>query len=421
MKQLETYTQYYPVQYDYVPQLPEGWQLLPNIALFEERVKRGQNNTLQLLSVTVKSGVIKQTDVEIKKDTTPDDKSRYKIVEVGDIVFNPMNMWFGACGLSIYKGITSPVYTVLKPKKNLNTKFFHYLFRTKLYQNYSKRFSYGIMDERLSLRFLHFKHLYSIVPPLETQNAIVDYLDRKNAEIDAFITKKQRLIELLGEEKKVIITKYIFKSDYITKPLKYLVSKVGSGVTPLGGANVYISEGVTFLRSQNIHFGGLQLDDVAFISEKIHSKMKSSKVNLNDVLLNITGASIGRCCVFDQEIEANVNQHVCIIRPKKELSPKYLSYFLSSITIQDLIRNSQDGASREGLSFGEIKTFPVPFVQLAKQNEIVESIEEKITQINSAISKAEKEIAAIQEYRQALVTALVTGKYQVPQLQTATA
>jgi type I restriction enzyme S subunit len=144
--------------------------------------------------------------------------------------------------------------------------------------------------------------------------------------------------------------------------------------------------------------------------------MKSTKVILNDVLLNITGASIGRCCVMENEMEANVNQHVCIIRPKKVLNSKYLAYYMASTTIQNLIRTSQDGASREGLSFSEIKSFPVPIISIEKQVEIINHIKEIEIDLNLAISKAQKEISSIKEYREALITDLVTGKRSVPQV-----
>ena len=304
----------------------------------------------------------------------------------------------------------SPAYTVLKAKIKIDPQFFHYQMRTEFYKNYSRRFSYGIVDARLRLYYVYFKRIYSIVPPLDVQNRIVAYLDKKNNEIEKFIRNKERLIGLLEDQRKEIITINIFNGDYQVKPLKYLVSKVGSGVTPLGGASVYISSGITFLRSQNIHFNGLRLEDVAYISEKIHHKMKSTKVRQNDVLLNITGASIGRCCAFETNIEANVNQHVCIIRPKKDLNSKYLSYFLASTNIQTLIRNNQDGASREGLAFSEIKNFPVPVIEIGKQIKIVGEIREKESVIDSAISKAQKEISTIKEYREALITDLVTGK-----------
>lgn len=415
MATLQPYNKYNAIAYDYATQLPDGWQLLPNIAIFQERIERGHINE-ELLSVTIGKGVIKQTDVDIKKDSSNEDKSKYKLIKVGDIAYNKMRMWQGALGYSEHQGISSPAYVILKPKMEINPRYFHYMFRTSFYTNYSKRFSYGIVDDQLSLRYTDFKRMYSIVPPIEVQNSIVAYLDKKNNEIDKFIRNKERLIELLEERKKHIITNTIFQGENPVKPLKYLVSKVGSGVTPLGGATVYISEGVSFLRSQNIHFDGLRLDDVAFISDKIHTKMKSTKVKLNDVLLNITGASIGRCCAIETEIEANVNQHVCIIRPKRVLNSKYLAYYMASTTIQNLIRNSQDGASREGLSFSEIKSFPVPVIPIDKQVVIVNQIKEIEIDIDLAISKAQKEISSIKEYREALITDLVTGKRSVPQL-----
>ncbi|MEI6708095.1 MAG: restriction endonuclease subunit S [Methylococcales bacterium] len=412
MANLQPYNKYNPIVYDYVNQLPEDWRLLPNIAIFEERVERGKED-YELLSISISKGVVKQSDMD-KKDISSPDKSNYKIVRVGDIAYG-MEFRKGAVGYSIYEGIVSPVYTILKPRKNneVNPKFFHYVFRTAYYKNYIWRNVYGIGEHFLPCRFTHFKRMYSIVPPLDIQNSIVEYLDKKNNEIDRFIRNKERLIKLLESQRKAIITKTIFQDNFSVKPLKYLVSKVGSGVTPLGGANVYISEGVCFLRSQNIHFDGLRLEDVAFISEKIHSKMKYTKVKKNDVLLNITGASIGRCCAIKENIEANVNQHVCIIRPKKNLNSKFLAYYLASTTIQNLIRNNQDGASREGLSFSEIKSFPVPVVDIDKQVEIAKQIMEKDVEIDLAISKAQQEITSIKEYREALITDLVTGKRQL--------
>ncbi|MGV8134706.1 MAG: hypothetical protein AB2L20_05800 [Mangrovibacterium sp.] len=152
---------------------------------------------------------MRQSDVDVKKDSSNEDKSKYKLIKVGDIAYNRMRMWQGALGYSDYQGITSPAYVVLKPKRMINQRFFHYMFRTTFYTNYSKRFSYGIVDDQLSLRYVDFKRMYSIVPPLETQNAIVDYLDRKTKQIQEFIARKERLIALLEEEKNNIINKAV--------------------------------------------------------------------------------------------------------------------------------------------------------------------------------------------------------------------
>jgi type I restriction enzyme, S subunit len=101
------------------------------------------------------------------------------------------------------------------------------------------------------------------------------------------------------------------------KRLRYAAAKIGSGKTPSGGAEVYVSEGIMLLRSQNVHFAGLRLDDVAFIDAVTDAEMAGSRVQEGDVLLNITGASLGRCCVARlNHTPANVNQHVCVIRPR---------------------------------------------------------------------------------------------------------
>ena len=96
--------------------------------------------------------------------------------------------------------------------------------------------------------------------------------------------------------------------------LKYGVTKIGSGKTPLGGATVYSDDGVLFIRSQNVYDNGLVTEDIEYISPEIDDGMANSRVQDGDVLLNITGGSIGRCCVYSLDKMANVNQHVCIIR-----------------------------------------------------------------------------------------------------------
>ena len=140
------------------------------------------------------------------------------------------------------------------------------------------------------------KSFFILLPSIPEQTAIANYLDRKTAEIDGLIANKERLIELYEEEKTAVINQAVTKGldpnapmkpsgiDWLgdipehweVKKLKYLVSKIGSGVTPKGGASTYQPSGIPLLRSQNIHFDGLRLDDVAFISEEIHEGMSGS-------------------------------------------------------------------------------------------------------------------------------------------------
>lgn len=199
MANLQPYKKYNAILYDYATELPEGWQLLPNIAIFQERIERGYENE-ELLSVTIGRGVIKQSDLD-KKDSSTLDKSKYLLVYPDDLVYS-MRFRQGASGYSNYKGIVSPACTVLKSRKGVkfNSRYYHYMFRTGFYKNYAERYAYGIADGQMPLRYFDFKRMYSIMPPLEVQNSIVDYLDKKNAEIEKLINNKERLIKVLEEK-----------------------------------------------------------------------------------------------------------------------------------------------------------------------------------------------------------------------------
>lgn len=156
-----------------------------------------------------------------------------------------------------------------------------------------------------------------------------------------------------------------------------ITSKIGSGSTPRGGREVYVKEGVPFLRSQNIWNDGLRLDDVAHISLTEHERMSSTTVHKNDILLNITGASLGRCSLVSSEFsEANVSQHVSIIRPTNPDVRFYLHIAILSPYIQTMIWERQVGMAREGLSKKVLEQFEIPLPPLAEQKRIVAKVDE---------------------------------------------
>lgn len=159
--------------------------------------------------------------------------------------------------------------------------------------------------------------------------------------------------------------------------------KVNSGVTPRGGSSVYQNTGIPFLRSQNIHFDGLKLEDLVYISEEIDSTMSNSRTKFDDILLNITGASIGRCYFIPKFLlRVNVNQHVCLIRPKQfQIKTKFLYYLLRSNIGQTQIDLNQNGANREGLNYEQIKNFTIPFPLIGEQQKIINFLDEKTNSI----------------------------------------
>jgi type I restriction enzyme S subunit len=188
--------------------------------------------------------------------------------------------------------------------------------------------------------------------------------------------------------------------------------KVGSGITPKGGSTVYKETGRPFVRSQNVGWGSLRLTDLAFIDEETHQTFTATEIHSGDVLLNITGASIGRCSVANEELNGgNVNQHVCIIRTNKELDQNYLSYVLLSSIGQKQIDSFQAGGNREGLNFGQIRSFNLP-----KPNEVGEqkAIANALSDVDELIVSLEKLIAKKRDIKTATMQQLLTGKKRLP-------
>jgi type I restriction enzyme S subunit len=150
--------------------------------------------------------------------------------------------------------------------------------------------------------------------------------------------------------------------------------KIGSGSTPKGSN--YSKDGIPFFRSQNVYDGSLVYDDINFISNEIHKQMNGTVVYANDILLNITGGSLGRTALVPNDFkEGNVSQHVCIIRPIC-IDINFLHNIILSPFFQKFIFSSTTGAGREGLPKYNLEQFLIPLPPLAEQKRIVKKLEE---------------------------------------------
>lgn len=186
---------------------------------------------------------------------------------------------------------------------------------------------------------------------------------------------------------------------------------IGSGITPRGGRSVYTESGVPFIRSQNVHPDGLHLDDVVYVTQGLHDKMSRTHVKPGDVLLNITGASIGRSTVVpDTFQEANVNQHVCIIRTNKIIRPAFLSYWLNSPFMQTVIFNINKGVTRQGLNYSHIRSMPLPLVCVEEQEEIIKQIESNFSIIKHNITSIQNSLRQSRKLRQSILKSAFEGK-----------
>ena len=190
-----------------------------------------------------------------------------------------------------------------------------------------------------------------------------------------------------------------FTEEWKETKIGDITSKVGSGVTPKGGSAVYKTSGHLFIRSQNVGNGRFLLDDVAYIDEATHKKQINTELKDGDVLLNITGASIGRTTVVNKNVEGgNVNQHVCIIRLLEDYSPNYICNYLLSYGGQKQIDSFQAGGNREGLNFEQIRSikFSIPsFREQSKIASLLSLLEERIATQNKIIEQLQSLIKGI--------------------------
>ena len=191
-----------------------------------------------------------------------------------------------------------------------------------------------------------------------------------------------------------------FQGEWEKCKLGELAVKVGSGSTPKGGNAVYTTSGHCFVRSQNVGMGHLILNDIAYIDESTHQKQKSTELRTNDVLLNITGASIGRTALATEEINGgNVNQHVCIIRTNGNVEPSYICDYIQTSKIQKYIQSLQTGGSREGLNFEQIRSFPINIPTVEEQVKIAKLL----SLINERIATQSKLIEDLKKQKSAIV------------------
>jgi type I restriction enzyme S subunit len=254
---------------------------------------------------------------------------------------------------------------VVYPKSEIANRYFFYLLTFMNLGQYSVAAAQpGLSVENISQLRINF-------PPITEQTQIARLLDHEVGKIDALIAEQEKLIALLKEKRQAVISHAVTKGLNPDAPMKesgvewlgkvpehwdvfklgYLTSKIGSGKTPSGGAEIYQDDGVPLIRSQNVYDDGLRLDDVVFISDEIDEELRASRVKPNDILLNITGGSIGRSCLVPDNIgRANVNQHVCIIRLLNANSSmnEWVAYFFKSIVIKEQINQCQNGAARQG-------------------------------------------------------------------------
>lgn len=366
-----------------------------------------------------------------KKDHA--DFSRRSGVESGDILFGMIGTIGNTAIVNTNSEFSIKNVALLKLANNQEvlTGFIFYILNSSVIKKQFSRLSNSGVQSFVSLSMV--RGLDIPFPPIKEQERITKVLSTADKKIDLIEQKTSETQQLKKGLIQKLFTEGVGEVDETGKLLPHTefqdspfglipatwsvitlgecVSKIGSGVTPKGGSKAYVDEGVPLIRSQNILVGKLKLDDVAHITEAQHSKMKGSQLEPSDVLLNITGASIGRCAVLPEDFEnGNVNQHVCIIRMDHTILPEFCGFFLNSQFGQKQIWSLQAGGNREGLNFQQIRSFLIPRIPIKEQQKIVEIL----TKVDEKIDLLNQQKAEAQQLKKGLMQKLLTGEWRVP-------
>jgi type I restriction enzyme S subunit len=417
---------YKPSGIEWLGDIPEHWEQRKLRNILALSVLRNQPD-LPLLSVVREKGIIKR-DTSSKDENhnyIPEDLTNYKVVKAGQFAMNKMKAWQGSYGVSKYDGIVSPAYHVFNLEK-VTPDFFHIAIRSKAYVPFFGQASDGVRIGQWDLSLVRMREIPFLIPPIEEQNQIAQYLDYKTKQINRFIKNKQKLIKLLKEQKQNIINQAViegtnknvsFKPSGIEwlgdipvhwemRKVKNVCSLVGSGTTPTSGQMKFYNGSVPWVTTSELRENTI-LNTKSKITEEALNIFSALKLfPPQSLLIAMYGATIGRIGILG--IEASTNQACCALVLSKSIKVEFAFYwFLSQ---KPHLVNLSYGGGQPNISQEKIKSFPIPLPPIEEQKAIVEYIEKETAIIDKAIERTEREIELIKEYKTTLISEVVTGK-----------
>ena len=435
---LKPYLEYKASSQAWLGDVPHHWSVLPNRALFAELKERNHPDE-EMLSVTITRGIVRQKTLlegSSKKDSSNLDKSKYKLVQPRDIAYNKMRAWQGAIGASNLRGIVSPAYVVMRLRNTDNfPTYFHHLYRTPQFAKEAERWSYGITSDMWSLRPEHFKMIYTPQPPSDEQAAIVRFLDWANGRLERAIRAKRKVIALLNEQKQAIIHRAVTRGLDPFVPLKpsgipwlgnipkhWEVAAIGAAAThiqtgPFGSqlhSHEYITAGVPVINPSHMADGRLKPSPVVTISKDKARDLSRHMLCPGDIVIARRG-ELGRCAL----VTPLEHGWICgtgslLLRCKTAtVSPAFFQIVFASRGIADMLSLSSIGATMANLNAGTVARQRLPLPPLEEQKRIVRYIEDETYRVEIVISRLEREIELLREYRTRLVADVVTGKLDV--------
>ena len=387
-----------------------------------------KNNDFELLSVYTDIGVKPRKELEERgnKASTTDG---YWFVKKGDVVVNKLLAWMGAIGVSNYDGVTSPAYDILRPKAQINSNFYHYLFRNSACISELRKHSRGIMDMRLRLYFDKFGDIKIPFPSLQIQNQIVKYLDKKTALIDQAIQIKEKQIALLKERRQILIHQAVTRGldpnvklkdsgvewigmipeHWEVKKLKYLAKlKYGLGQPPKEK-----SDGLPIIRATNVERGIIVEKGLIYVDPDDIPWERDPVLKENDIIVVRSGAYTGDSAIITKKYDGAIAGYDMVMRPNKINAVFLSSAMISSYVLHNQLYLLRMRAAQPHLNLAELGETLIVVPNETDQILIIHQINEFSTKIIRSISLKEDEIEKLKEYKSTLINSAVTGKIKV--------
>ena len=397
-------------------EIPGHWEMSKISSHFRQRNEKVSDKDYPALSVS-KQGVTPQLDNVALSNA---EGTSRKLVKVGDYAVNSRSDRKGSCGVSKYEGSVSLITIVLEPF-NINGEYVHYLFRSNPWVEEFYRNGRGIVADLWTTNYQMMKSMYMPVPPLSEQRSIVSYLDAKCGKIDEWVTKKQKEVEHLQELKQRVI------ADAVTRGLNPHVKMKATNSPWLKEIPEHWEmRKMKYLfdeRSEKNHPNEPMLSATQSEGVILQSKYQGRVVVVNTGFEGLKLVKVGDFVIHLRSFQGGIeyahyrgiiSSAYTILNPKyPEYSAYYKRLFKSSSFI-DLLKICVTGI-REGqnINYSKLKQFSIPVPPLSEQKQIVSYLDAKCSKIDKLIANITKEIERIKEYKQRLISDVVTGQIKV--------
>lgn len=419
---LQPYSQYKESGQRWLGRVPPAWNVLPLCRVAAVKSESGRPD-LELLSVYLNRGVIRYSESSGQVHKPSLDLSKYQVVDPGDFVLNNQQAWRGSIGVSRYRGIISPAYVIMRLSPRLHPEYANFMFRSPTMVAQWVVASRGVGDIQRNLYYPDLRGSLVPVPPLDEQAAIVRFLDHSNRKIDGFIRAKRKLIGLLNEQKQAIIHRAVTRGLNPAAPLK------PSGIRWLGDIPEQWEQRALWTLSKlrvEKNPGNLTLLSVFLDRGVIRYEEGGGQVHAPSLdLSNYQVVHVGDFVLNNQQAwrgSVGVSAHNGIISPayivlkmSPQLRPAYANYLMRSRAMVDQFVAASKGVGdiQRQVFWPFLRMVQVPVPALEEQDAIVNFLAAETKALRQAITRTEREIALMQEYRTRLTADVVTGKLDV--------